>query len=109
MRGPRQNDITAPDGYVVGGLRLVRADGSILFNRGWWQAPIEWAGEKVWVHEESKGGYIFLDVAPPGVHIYSSRLEQSNTLCERTKRPDAKPNYRSQWRKDWAARKEQRP
>ena len=114
MSRRKDNDIACPDGYIVGGLRKVRSDGTILFQRGWWQAPMEWVGEKVWVHEEwsgtpgSRGADhdLVLEAAPPGMHIYEAQLRRCQVVCRRTKRPDAKPNYRSQWRKDWAARSE---
>ncbi len=109
--GKNSNDIKAPDGYTLGGLRRVRKDGTILFQRGWWQAPIEWAGEDVWVHEKwySASGYgretdIGLEVAPPGWHIYEARLAVSAVLCERTDRPDAKPGIRNEHRKAWSNR-----
>jgi len=107
----RDNDIKAPDGYTLGGLRLVRKDGTILFNRGYWQAPVKWAGEKVWVHEEwvARGSYwraeeIALEAANPGLHIYEARSMGHTVICERTEKPDAKPVYRSASRKAWAAR-----
>lgn len=96
----RENDIKAPDGFLLGGLRRVRADGTILFQRGWWQAPKEWAGKDVWVHDEDGG----LEVAPPGMHIYTAISEGKTVLCQRTKRPDAKPGYRKSEHKAWAAR-----
>ena len=99
------NDIKAPDGYTLGGLRLVRGDGTILFNRGWWQAPKDWVGEKVWVHEADEGrSYTVLEAAHPGLHIYEARtLRPPHTIiCERTDRPDAKPAYRLPHHKAWA-------
>ena len=94
------NDIKAPDGFLLGGLRLVRADGTILFQRGWWQAPMDWAGEKVWVHEKwlgddggkySNNTELVLEAAYPGLHIYEARQIHHTIFCERTKRSDAKP------------------
>jgi len=99
-----ENDIKAPDGFLLGGLRRVAKDGTILFQRGYWQAPIEWAGEKVWVHElwQSCGGFggekLFLEAAQPGLHIYEARCmkpQPYTVVCERTERPDAKPGYRN--------------
>jgi hypothetical protein len=79
----KEHDIKAPDGYLLGGLRRVRKDGSILFQRGYWELPDEvketFVGEDVWVHiDESHGshyggagitpGEIVLEVARPGLH-----------------------------------------
>jgi hypothetical protein len=109
----RANDIKAPDGFLLGGLRLVRRDGTILFQRGYWQAPLEWAGEKVWVHEEwvnepghSGRDHLVLEAAAPGRHIYEARTMSPphTVLCERTDRPDAKPGYRIPAHKAWATR-----
>ena len=96
------NDIKAPDGFLLGGLRRVRKDGTILFQRRWWQAPLEWAGEKVWIVENSFYGAP--EVAPPGQRPYSCAYHSSrwyaapewerNRLVERTQRADAKPSYR---------------
>jgi len=99
--GKNSNDIKAPDGYLLGGLRLVRSDGTILFQRGWWQAPKDWAGEMVWVH--GQWGRL-IEAAPPGVHIYSARTAGTQVTCERTARPDAKPAFRRPDHKAWAAR-----
>lgn len=103
------NDIKAPDGYLLGGFRLVRKDGTILFQRGYWQAPKDWAGEMVWVHEHwSQTCYgketLVLEAAPPGEHIYSARMAHTQIICQRTKRPDAKPAFRRDEHKAWAAR-----
>ena len=51
----RANDIKAPDGYLPGGLRRVRSEGTILFQRGWWKAPAEWIGKEIRVHEDELG------------------------------------------------------
>lgn len=111
--GRRDNDIAAPDGYVLGGVRTVRRDGTILFQRGWWQAPIEWAGERVWVHEiwrateggkHGHGEELALEVAPPGLHIYDARYQQNTVRCGRTDRPDAKSAMRLPWHKVWQQR-----
>lgn len=106
------NDIKAPDGYLLGGLRLVRKDGTILFQRGYWQAKKEWAGEMVWVHEhwQATPGFDLrsetqcLECAPPGFHIYEARSRRATVICERTSRPDARPLFRRADHKAWAAR-----
>lgn len=101
-------DIKAPDGYTLGGLRLVRKDGTILFGRGWWQAPTDWAGEKVWVHEEwDVDDKLVLEAAHPGIHIYEARMMQPpyTVFCERTERADARPVYRHPDLKAWAQRR----
>ncbi len=98
-----EHDIKAPDGALLGGLRLVRPDGTILFQRGWWQAPMEWAGLEVWVHC-TDGGAGDLEVAPPGQHIYSAQLAGTTVACPRTARPDAKPGYRRPSHKAWSQR-----
>lgn len=101
----KNNDIKAPDGFLLGGLRRVRKDGIILFQRGWWQAPKEYAGELVWVHC-CEGGAGDLEVAPPGYRsIYTAQLERNTTFCSRTPRPDAKPGVRQQWLKEYYERK----
>lgn len=94
MRRGDTNDIIAPDGYHLGGYRVVRKDGTILFNRGWWQAPLDWAGEKVWVHETVDFG---LEAAQPGLHIYEAQgMRPPHTvMCERTERPDARDSRRA--------------
>ena len=108
-----RNDIKAPDGYTLGGLRKVRKDGTILFGRGWWEAPDEWVGEEVWVHEHwtlrsSTDGFggemLMLEAAPPGEHIYSARRAGTTVLCDRTKRPDAAPTYRRALHREFAAK-----
>lgn len=102
MRKP--NDIKAPDGFLLGGERCVRQDGTILFQRGWWQAPKEWAGEYCWVHC-TDSGIGDLEVAPPGYSsIYRAQSDNATILCPRTRRPDAKSGARAMWRKDWEAR-----
>ena len=96
------SDIKAPDGYTLGGLRRVRKDGTILFNRGWWKAPDEWIGEKVWVHEEwsrknpheKRPSVLVLAAAPPGLHLFEARGKRVATMCHRTERPDAVQGYR---------------
>jgi hypothetical protein len=79
----RANDIKAPDGYLLGGLRRVRGDGTILFQRGWWKAPEEWIGKEVWVHEDELGS--------PGMR-------------DRAERPDAKQGWRDPVKLAWANR-----
>ncbi|MEI9428684.1 hypothetical protein [Mesorhizobium sp. Cs1299R1N3] len=103
MSHRRNNDIKAPDGFLLGGLRMVHADGTILFQRGYWQAPMEWAGQKVWVHCTDSGAGD-LDAAPPGVGIYRARMDLLAVSCPRTDRPDAKPGWRRADNKAWAAR-----
>lgn len=104
MSSQREHDIKAPDGYTLGGIRLVRSDGTVLFQRGWWQAPKEWAGEKVWVHENYHAGEYFLEVAEPGFHIYEAKALRKTIVCERTERPDAKPAYRTPDARKWVQR-----
>lgn len=87
-------DIKAPDGFLLGGERLVRQDGTVLFQRGWWQVPVEWAGEYVWVHACDDGAEE-LEVAPPGYSsIYRAQMDQQTIFAPRTARRDAKPGYR---------------
>lgn len=112
--GRRDNDIKAPDGYVLGGLRLVRADRSILFSRGFWgPTPESWIGYSVWVHEhwicghadaQYRPEHLVLEAAAPGMHIYEARTMQPphTVMLERTERPDAKPCFRRAERKEWA-------
>jgi hypothetical protein len=104
----RDHDIKAPDGYLLGGQRKVLRDRTILFQRGYWgPVPAEWVGERVWVHEDSDLSWPhegYLDVAPPGLHIYAARVDQVAVRADRTERPDAKPAYRRADRKAWSAR-----
>lgn len=102
-----EHDIKAPDGYLLGGLRKVRADGTILFQRGYWQAPRDWAGERVWVHTEEDRQFPhaeYVAAAPPGLHIFAAQCAMLAVRCDRTARPDAKPAYRRPEHKAWAAR-----
>lgn len=99
----KEHDIKAPDGFLLGGLRRVRADGTILFQRGWWKAPDDWIGDLVWVHCTESGAGALM-AAPPGVHIYTAESEGTAVLCERTKRGDAKPGWRNPTHKAWAER-----
>lgn len=97
-------DIKAPDGYLLGGERVVRPDGTVLFQRGWWQAPMEWAGEYVWVHC-TDGGAGDLEVAPPGYSsFYRAQLDRVTIFCSRTGRPDAKLGWRNPTKLAWANR-----
>ena len=107
----RQHDIKAPDGYLLGGWRKVRADGSILLGRGYWQAPIEWAGERVQVHNnEADGDFHTIDAAEPGDTIYAARVGRRVHILPAIDRPDAKPGYRRADRKAYIARlKDTRP
>lgn len=102
----RDNDIKAPDGYLLGGLRKVLKDGTVLFQRGYWgPCPKEWVGEKVWVHEEAEFGWprtTYLDAAPPGVHIFAAQSRQQAVRLDRTDRPDAAPVHRNPHNKAWA-------
>lgn len=114
--GKRDNDIKAPDGFLLGGLRRVRPDGTILFQRGWWELPAEvrsgFIGHNVWVHirdangvgERLKGDV--LEVAYPGLHIYKAAMMKPphTVIAMRNKRQDAKPVYRNSVYKAWAAR-----
>lgn len=97
-RSTLEQDIKAPDGFLLGGLRRVRSDGTILFQRGWWKAPDAWIGQSVWVHDCEDG----IEAAPPGMHIYTARLELKAVFCDRTERSDAKPCYRNAAHKAWA-------
>ena len=84
-----ENDIKAPDGFLLGGMRTVRRDGTILFQSGWWQVPIEWAGEKVWAHCTDSGAGD-LEVAPPGWGLWAEGSYGRNIFAPRTQRPDVK-------------------
>ncbi len=107
MRKP--HDIKAPDGYTLGGERRVRRDGTVLFNRGWWQLPFGFAerGEYVWVHEEwTADNKQVLEVAPPGYRsYYAAKLDGETIIVQRTSRPDAKSCLRKPAHKAWQARK----
>jgi hypothetical protein len=106
----RANDIKAPDGYLLGGLRRVRGDGTILFQRGWWKAPEEWIGKEVWVHEDELGSpgmrdrEVIIRAAPPGMYIATAILEGVAVVCHRTDRPDAKLGWRDPVKLAWANR-----
>lgn len=113
MRRHDENDIKAPDGYVLGGLRKVRKGGVILFNRGYWQIPAEhvdhFTDEKVWVHEAwigslEGGEKIALEAAHPGIHIYEARSMKMTVICHGADRKDAKNIARTPDRKAWFER-----
>jgi hypothetical protein len=101
----KDHDIKAPDGFLLGGVRRVRNDGTILFQRGYWELPDEakerFIGEDVWCHiydkngpgERNKGEA--LEVAEPGYHIYDAKSLRMTVLAERTAKPDAKPALRN--------------
>lgn len=111
-----EHDIKAPDGYLLGGRRRVRKDGTILFQRGWWALPddvkADFIGHDVWVHINNlsqpgtNDGDEVLDVAYPGLHIYEAlgMRPPRVSIARRTNRPDAKPAYRRADHKDWAER-----
>lgn len=99
----RRNDIKAPDGYLLGGLRRVRKDGTILFQRGWWKAPDEWIGKEVWVHCYSDV-FDAIEAAPPGQHIYDAQLAIKTYRLPRTDREDAKLGWRNPIHVAWANR-----
>jgi hypothetical protein len=97
------NDIKAPDGFLLGGERRVRAGGVILFQRGWWQLPEGFAqqGEYCWVHCTDSGAGD-LEVAPPGYRdFYAAAHDRVTIRAPRTDRPDAKPGYRTAAHKAW--------
>lgn len=101
----RANDIKAPDGFLLGGLRKVRADGTVLFQRGYWQAPRDWAGERVWLHDsgdhcDGKGPY----AAPPGMHVFDAKMNGTHVYLIPVDRKDAKPAFRNPAHKAWSAR-----
>lgn len=117
MSRKHDHDIKAPDGYLLGGLRSVRADGTILFHRMYWSAPKEWAGERVWVHVTDGMGLNTIEAARPGLHIYEARSraifgvvgqvvdETAVVTLSAQDRPDAKPGFRRAALKAWAARR----
>lgn len=99
-------DIKAPDGFLLGGERIVRSDGTVLFQRGYWQLPEGFAeaGEYVWVHCTDSGAGD-LEAAPPGyTSIYRAQSDRATVLCKRTRRGDAKPGIRNAARKAWHER-----
>jgi hypothetical protein len=98
----READIKAPDGFILGGIRRIRKDGTILFQRGWWRAPAEWIDQDVWVHCSDSGAGD-LEIAPPGLHIYTARSQRKTVWGQRTTRKDAQPTFRKADIKAWAA------
>lgn len=97
-------DIKAPDGYLIGGERLVRRDGTVLFQRGWWQCPTEWAGEYIMLHALADGDEN-IEIAPPGYHsIYQAQLDRKTILAPRTNRRDAKSLLRNPVHVAWRDR-----
>jgi hypothetical protein len=101
IRSRRHNfDIKAPDGYTLGGLRLVRSDATVLFQRGWWKTPDGWVGERIWIHESHEG----VEAAPPGYHIYEAQGKQIAVPLLRTERPDAERGFRKASSKAWLER-----
>lgn len=103
-RDSRNDDIKAPDGYLLGGLRLVRRDGSVLFHRMWWRCPKEWVGERIWVHVDDDMGLDTISAAPPGQHIYRAQSDGEAQTLYPVERPDAKPGFRRAAHKAWAGR-----
>lgn len=103
-RNRRDNDIKAPDGYLLGGLRKVRGDGTVLFHRGWWRVPDTFIGETVWLHTLEPDSFDEIEVAHPGLHIYEARQMGHTVNAPRTDRSDAKAGLRNADHKAWAAR-----
>jgi len=97
----REHDIKAPDGYLLGGYRRVHKDGAILFQRTYWQAPVEWAGERVHVHAD-EGSFDGIHAAPPGSQIFHARWKGYAEWCPALDRKGAKPGYRKPLHKKWA-------
>lgn len=101
----RDHDIKAPDGFLLGGERRVRKGGVILFQRGWWQLPEDFAeqGEYCWVHC-TDSGIGDLEVAPPGYSSFFAAVSDRKTImAPRTERADAKSGYRDPRVKAWFA------
>mgnify|MGYP000937835223 CR=1 FL=1 len=109
-----EHDIKAPDGFLLGGVRRVRKDGTILFQRGYWAIPEaereRFIGENVWCHIFDKNGPgerhkgEALEVAEPGYHIYDARSLRRTVLAERNEKPDAKPALRRSDLRDYVQR-----
>jgi hypothetical protein len=87
----KDHDIKAPDGFLLGGIRRVRKDGTILFQRGYWELP-----------EADKERFIGEDV---WCHIYDAKAERKTVLAERNTKPDAKPALRKRTLRDYSQRK----
>lgn len=105
-RSRRDDDIKAPDGFLLGGYRKVRRDGTVLFHRRWWKVPDEWVGLSVHVHVLDCYA-IDIEVAPPGTRVWDrdEHNQHVNVRPEIVDRPDAKPSYRTAHAKAWHARK----
>lgn len=104
MSDPRLNDIKAPDGYLLGGLRKVLKDGTVLFQRGYWgPAPADWIGRRVWVHCLASDP-MTIEAAPPGYSLHEIGAVRRNLRLFRTDRPDAMPGYRRAAHKKWGGR-----
>ncbi len=97
----RDADIKAPDGFLLGGIRRVRKDATVLFQRDYWRCPIEWIGEEIWLHDcgNTEAG---VEAWPPGVRIWSDKAE--TIILRLADRPSAKPGFRNKYHKAWAAR-----
>lgn len=96
------HDIKAIDGYLLGGVRSVRADGVIFFARQYWQAPMEWAGKRVWVHNlDADAVFDAIIAAPPGSDgIYAARRDGTAVKLGMVGRADAKRVIRTpRWRR----------
>lgn len=102
-RSYKDNDIKAPDGFLLGGLRRVRKDGTVLFHRSWWKCPDEWIGQEVWLHV-TDGWAVGVEAAPPGFRIYDAQHKRLCISLERTERADAKPVFRNVHNKEYLAR-----
>ena len=89
MRDPSSADIKAPDGYLLGGLRTVRNDGTLLFHRMYWQCPKEWIGERIWVHVTDMMMLNEIKAAPPGQHIFSCDF-RNHIFLKPANKPDAR-------------------
>lgn len=108
-----EQDIKAPDGFTLGGMRKVRADATLLFGRRYWRCPSDWIGKRVWVHVTDGWG-TGLEAAPPGIHIFDARAlkgderERSVVLVDANK-PEAKPCYRRPENRAWVNRERSDP
>ena len=92
-RDPRDADIKAPDGYLLGGLRRVRKDGTLLFHRIHWQCPEEWIGKQIWVHVIDPITLDNIEAAPPGRFFFECSFGE-RILLEPADKPDAKNLFR---------------
>lgn len=82
------NDIKAPDGYLLGGLRLVRKDATLLFNRVYFDCPKSWIGQRVWVHVDDAITLDSISAAPPNKSLFGDW--RANIRLHRSKKPEAK-------------------